>query len=61
MTLEFEGEAFGWRGPAPYLFVAMPEEASRQLKSMAATVTYGWGCIPVAGDIVPIRLRILGA
>ncbi len=47
MTIEFKGEIFHWRGPAPYLFVAMPEEQSRDLKAISAAVTYGWGVIPV--------------
>lgn len=47
MIFSFEGEIFYWRGPAPYLFVAMPEEQSRDLKSISAQVSYGWGVIPV--------------
>ena len=47
MTIEFKGEIFYWRGPAPFLFVAVPEEPSRDLKAISAMVTYGWGVIPV--------------
>jgi hypothetical protein len=47
MAIEFKGKIFHWRGPAPYLFVAMPEEQSRDLKAISAAVTYGWGVIPV--------------
>ncbi len=47
MTMEFSGEIIVWRGPAPYLFVGVPEDLSRQIKTLAATLTYGWGCIPV--------------
>jgi hypothetical protein len=47
MVIEFTGEIFHWRGPAPYLFVAVPEEASREIKSVSKEVTYGWGVIPV--------------
>jgi hypothetical protein len=47
MVIEFEGEIFYWRGPAPFLFVAVPEEPSRDLKAISARVTYGWGVIPV--------------
>ena len=47
MVIEFKGEIFYWRGPAPYLFVAVPEEASREIKSVSKEVTYGWGVIPV--------------
>jgi len=47
MIIEFEGEIFYWRGPAPFLFVAIPEEPSLDLKTISAMVTYGWGVIPV--------------
>jgi hypothetical protein len=47
MTIEFEGKIFYWRGPAPYLFVAVPEEPSRDIKAISNLVTYGWGVIPV--------------
>jgi hypothetical protein len=51
MILEFEGEIFYWRGPAPFLFVAVPEEPSSALKAISASVTYGWGVIPVHARI----------
>jgi hypothetical protein len=47
MIIEFKGEIFYWRGPAPFLFVAIPEDPSRDLKAISARVTYGWGVIPV--------------
>jgi len=47
MILHFEGEIFSWRGPAPFLFVAVPEEPSRALKAVSAGITYGWGVIPI--------------
>ncbi len=47
MIIEFEGTIFYWRGPAPFLFVAVPEAPSRDLKAISALVTYGWGVIPV--------------
>jgi hypothetical protein len=51
MMIEFEGKIFYWRGPAPFLFVAVPEEPSRDLKAISAHVTYGWGVIPVQAQI----------
>ena len=51
MIIEFEGIIFYWRGPAPYLFVAVPEEASRDIKAISAFVSYGWGVIPVHARI----------
>jgi hypothetical protein len=47
MVIEFEGKIFYWRGPAPFLFVAVPEEPSRDIKAISNMVTYGWGVIPV--------------
>ncbi|HEX3222108.1 MAG TPA: DUF1905 domain-containing protein [Nocardioides sp.] len=51
MELEFSGPLFEWRGPAPYHFVAVPEDEAEQLHETAAAVTYGWGMIPVTGRI----------
>jgi len=51
MLIDFEGEIFYWRGPAPFLFVAVPEEPSGDIKAISARVTYGWGVIPVRAQI----------
>jgi hypothetical protein len=51
MDLEFSGPLFSWRGPAPYHFVAVPEEEADELRDAAAYVTYGWGMIPVSGRV----------
>ena len=47
MDLEFRGEIIHWRGPAPFHFVAVPEEPSAAIEAVSSMVTYGWGCIPV--------------
>ena len=47
MVIEFKGKIFQWRGPAPYLFVAVPEQESANIKSVSKLVTYGWGVTPV--------------
>ena len=47
MHIEFQGKIFFWRGPAPWFFVTVPEEPSRDLKAISSLVTYGWGVIPV--------------
>jgi hypothetical protein len=49
--LEFDGEIIEWRGPAPYLFVALPPEPADDLAQIAREVTYGWGCIPATGRV----------
>ena len=47
MNIEFSGIIFIWRGPAPWFFVTVPEEQSRDLQAISGFVTYGWGVIPV--------------
>lgn len=47
MIIVFKGTIFQWRGPAPYLFVAVPEKESADIKAVSKLVTYGWGVIPV--------------
>lgn len=51
MRTTFTGEIWYWRGPSPYRFITVPEEACVGLRAMAAAVSYGWGMIPVT---VPI-------
>ncbi len=51
MIIEFEGRIIYWRGPAPFLFVAVPEEQSQDIKTISPLVTYGWGVIPVRAQI----------
>jgi hypothetical protein len=47
VILEFSGDVFEWRGPAPHHFVAVPEDDCESLAETAAMVSYGWGMIPV--------------
>lgn len=47
MNIKFTGTIFFWRGPAPWFFVAIPAEQSREIKAISKIVTYGWGVIPV--------------
>jgi uncharacterized protein DUF1905 len=51
VNLEFAGPIWYWKGPAPHHFVTVPEEESSVIEEIATAVTYGWGCIPVAGEI----------
>jgi hypothetical protein len=51
MKLEFSGQIWYWRGPAPYYFVTVPDDQSRDLKAISKVVTYGWG-------VIPVRVRI---
>ena len=51
MEFEFQARIFEWRGPAPFYFVALPEDAATLVGSMANQLTYGWGVIPVSATI----------
>lgn len=51
ITIEFSGAIWYWRGPAPFYFVTVPDEESRELKAISGFVTYGWGMIPVIARI----------
>jgi hypothetical protein len=51
VILEFSGEVFQWRGPAPFYYVAVPPPESEDIADIAHAVTYGWGCIPVSARI----------
>lgn len=46
MDVEFSGEVFEWRGPAPYYYVAVPEDESADIREASPMLTYGWGVIP---------------
>ncbi len=47
MVIEFTGKILFWKGPAPWFFVTVPAQQSRDLKAISNIVTYGWGVIPV--------------
>jgi hypothetical protein len=47
MDLEFSGDVWHWKGPAPQHFVSVPDDDAAVIESVAAAVTYGWGMIPV--------------
>ena len=47
MDVEFEAELWEWRGPAPFVWLTLPEGATEYVREEAAEATYGWGAIPV--------------
>lgn len=51
MQLEFSGELWFWRGPAPWHFVSVPDRECDQLAAVAGRVSYGWGMVPVTSRI----------
>jgi Domain of unknown function (DUF1905) len=51
LRIEFAGELWYWRGPAPFHFVSVPADAGLDLRAVAPVVSYGWGMIPVSARI----------
>jgi hypothetical protein len=51
MDLEFRGELWFWKGPAPWHFVTVPDEECGALEATSGLVSYGWGMIPVSAHI----------
>ena len=47
MQVEFAGDVWFWKGPAPWYFVTVPEHGCVEIEATAAMVSYGWGMIPV--------------
>jgi hypothetical protein len=47
VDLQFSGEIWFWKGPAPWHFVTVPDTECAAIEAAAASVTYGWGMIPV--------------
>ena len=50
-TVSFRGAIVSWRGPAPYLFVPVPESHVGEIAYAARLASYGWGCVPVEARI----------
>jgi hypothetical protein len=46
MNIDFSGEIWFWKGPAPWYFVTVPVNHCHDLKALSGLVTYGWGMIP---------------
>lgn len=49
--IAFEAAIVEWRGPAPYLFLPVPEEHVGEVRHAARLASYGWGCVPVQARI----------
>lgn len=57
MELRFSGEVWFWRGPSPFHFVTVPASESQEIRSIAPSVTYGWGMIPCHVSIGTTRYK----
>ncbi len=55
LDLEFTGEVWFWRGPAPHHFITVPDAECTAINAASASVSYGWGMIPVAARIGQTR------
>jgi hypothetical protein len=44
----FTADLFEWRGPAPFYWLALPDDVCDYVHAEAAEASYGWGAIPVS-------------
>ncbi|ONF95136.1 DUF1905 domain-containing protein [Sphingomonas jeddahensis] len=51
LDVTFAGAVIEWRGPAPFFFVALPEEEVVGVRAAARVASYGWGVVPVTATI----------
>ncbi|MGV7119129.1 DUF1905 domain-containing protein [Sphingopyxis sp. 550A] len=51
----FDGVIFEWRGPAPFLFVAVPDAHLGAIRYAGLSLSYGWGVVPVVAEIGETR------
>jgi hypothetical protein len=50
-SITFEAEIIEWRGPAPFLFAAIPDDYVADIRYAALSESYGWGVVPVVARI----------
>ena len=51
MDLTFTSTVIEWRGPAPYYYLPLTDEAAEDVREVRKMATYGWGVIPVVARI----------
>lgn len=51
MEIEFTGELWFWKGPAPWHYLTVPEQECAAIEAASPAVSYGWGVIPVRARI----------
>lgn len=49
--IAFTAAIIEWRGPAPFLFLPVPDEHLGEIAYAARLASYGWGCVPVEARI----------
>ncbi len=55
VTFTFTGTTIEWRGPAPFVFLPVPDAISAELVSLGSSVSYGWGCIRAVCECGDVR------
>lgn len=55
LEIAFAGPVIEWRGPAPFLFVALPDDQVEAVRAAARAASYGWGVVPVTATIGETR------
>lgn len=51
VEIAFTAPLIEWRGPAPFYFLALPEDQVGEVHYGARLASYGWGCVPVEAEI----------
>jgi hypothetical protein len=57
MDLRFTGTVIEWRGPAPYYYLPLSDEAAEDVHDVRKMATYGWGVIPVRARIDEVEFE----
>ncbi|BAK66953.1 hypothetical protein SLG_22780 [Sphingobium sp. SYK-6] len=57
LRFTFEAEVISWRGPAPYVFIAVPLHDAQALREAGRAVSYGWGMIPAKVTIADVTFE----
>lgn len=50
-VIRFEAAVVEWRGPAPFLFAAIPGDFVAEIRYAALSASYGWGVVPVVATV----------
>ena len=47
LQVKFSATIIEWRGPAPYFYAPLPQDAAEAVRGVAKGASYGWGVVPV--------------
>lgn len=57
LELEFTSRVIEWRGPAPFYYLPLSDEAAEDVHDVRTMATYGWGVIPVTAVIGEVEFE----